>query len=49
MNLTKVEQNSPYGYLEHFISAISQVVELQLSSLQIEESIRFTEGCTVIA
>jgi ribosomal protein S4E len=49
MNLTNVQQISPYGYLEQFTYAMSQVVELQLSSQQIEEFIRFAEGSTVIA
>ena len=41
-----MEQTSPYGNLGHYISAMLQVVELQLSSPQIEEFIRFAEYCT---
>ena len=43
-----MEQESPYGFLEYFISAMLQVVELQLSSPQIEEFIRFADVCTLI-
>jgi hypothetical protein len=44
-----MEQESPYGNLQHYISAMQQVVELQLFSPQIEEFIRFVEFCTLIA
>ncbi|GFG35080.1 hypothetical protein Cfor_04774, partial [Coptotermes formosanus] len=40
MDHTKMEQNSPYGFMEHFFSAASKVVELQLSSSQIQEFVR---------
>jgi len=48
MDLTKVQQISPYGYLEQFIYTMPQVVELQLSSQQIEKFISFAAVCTVI-
>jgi hypothetical protein len=49
MDHAKMEQNSPYGFMEHFFSAASKVVELQLSSSQIQEFIRFAEVSTLIA
>jgi len=44
-----MEQQSPYGNLQHYISATQQAVELQLSSPQIEEFMRFVEFCTLNA
>jgi hypothetical protein len=46
---TKVEQISTYGYLDQFISAMSQVVALQFCSTQSEELIWIYWVCTVIA
>ncbi|GFG36154.1 hypothetical protein Cfor_00736, partial [Coptotermes formosanus] len=41
---TKLEKNSPYGFVEGFVSSMSKVVELQLSSPQIQEFIRSNES-----
>jgi hypothetical protein len=49
VNFAQMEQESPYGYLQHFISAMQQIVEIQLSSPQIEEFMRFVEFCALIA
>jgi hypothetical protein len=41
VNFVKMEEESPHSYLQHFISAMSQIVEFQLSSQRIEEFMRF--------
>jgi len=45
----KLEQNSPYTFLGQFICTASKVAELQMSSPQIAEFIRFAKVHTLIA
>jgi hypothetical protein len=49
VNFAQMEQQSPYDFMEQFISDMQQTVELQLSSPQIEEFMRFGEFCALIA
>jgi hypothetical protein len=44
-----LRQNSPYSLLEKYICTASKVAELQMSSPQIAEFIRFAEVHTLIA
>jgi hypothetical protein len=43
MDPAKLEQYSPYGFLEQYICTTSKVAELQMSSPQIAEFIRFAQ------
>jgi hypothetical protein len=45
----KLEQNSPYSFMEHYFYMMLKVVELQMSSPQIAEFIRFVNVYTSIA
>jgi hypothetical protein len=45
----KLDQNSPYTFVEQYIYTASKVVELQMSSPQIAEFIRFAKVHTLIA
>jgi len=45
----KLEQNSPYKFVGQYICSASKVAELQMSSPQIAEFIRFAKVHTLIA
>jgi len=49
MDPVKLEENSPYSFMENYFCAIPKVVELQISSPQIAELIRFAKVYTLIA
>ena len=49
MDPLKLEQNSVYKFMEQYFFTMSKVVELQMSSPQIAELIRFAKVYTLIA
>jgi hypothetical protein len=49
MDFAKTEKALPYDFVEQFITLMCKVVELQLSSPQIQEFIRSAEVCTLLA
>jgi hypothetical protein len=49
MDPVKLEQSSPYSFMEHYFHTMSKVVELQLSSTKIAEFFRFAKVYYLIA
>jgi hypothetical protein len=49
MDPVKLEQNSPYSFFGQYVCTTSKVVELQMSSPQIAEFIRFAKVYILIA